>query len=137
MTPLEQISPVEVGEHLRVARESANIRQAAAAIAIGVARTTLVAIEQGERRARMAELQKLAKLYGTSINALLRREAVHVDLAPRFRKLGANDAAAAAAADLMTDLAKEEVELENLLGVKRTRNYPPERPLLRGDVRAQ
>ena len=77
----------------------------------------------------MGELQQLAKLYGTSVNALLRRESVHVDLTPRFRKLGANDAAADAAASLMTDLAKAEVELENLLGVRRTRNYPPERPL--------
>lgn len=37
----------------------------------------------------------------------------------------------------MSDLAKAEVELENLLGVKRVYNYPPERPILRGDVRAQ
>src|ERR1700726_5148588 len=37
----------------------------------------------------------------------------------------------------MANLAKAEVELENLLGVKRTQNYPPERPVLRGDVRAQ
>src|ERR1019366_1354422 len=37
----------------------------------------------------------------------------------------------------MADLVKAEVELENLLGVKRVRNYPPERPLLPGDVKAQ
>jgi Zn-dependent peptidase ImmA (M78 family) len=37
----------------------------------------------------------------------------------------------------MADLAKAEVELENLLGFKRLQNYPPERPILRGDVRAQ
>ena len=37
----------------------------------------------------------------------------------------------------MTDLVRAEVELENLLGVTRTRNYPPARPLLRGDVRLQ
>jgi Zn-dependent peptidase ImmA (M78 family)/DNA-binding XRE family transcriptional regulator len=138
MTPLEQIAPKEVGERLRIVREGANITQAAAAKAIGVARTTLVAIEQGERRARMSELQQLAKLYGTSVNALLRQESVHVDLAPRFRKvIGSENSAADAAAELMADLAKAEVELENLLGIKRVRNYPPERPLLRGDVRAQ
>ena len=138
MTPLEQIAPKEVGERLRIVREGANITQAAAAKAIGVARTTLVAIEQGERRARMSELQQLAKLYGTSVNALLRQESVHVDLAPRFRKvIGSEDSAADAAAELMADLAKAEVELENLLGIRRVRNYPPERPLLRGDVRAQ
>jgi Zn-dependent peptidase ImmA (M78 family)/DNA-binding XRE family transcriptional regulator len=138
MTPLQQIAPKEVGERLRIAREGANITQAAAAKAIGVARTTLVAIEQGERRARMSELQQLAKLYGTSVNALLRQESVHVDLAPRFRKvIGSENSAADAAAELMAHLAKAEVELENLLGIKRVRNYPPERPLLRGDVRAQ
>jgi Zn-dependent peptidase ImmA (M78 family)/DNA-binding XRE family transcriptional regulator len=138
MTLLEQMSPVEAGERLRVAREGANVTQATAATTIGVARTTIVAIEQGERRVRLDEVQKLAKLYGTSVNALLRREAVHVDLAPRFRKLpGNHDGAAAAAAGLLASLAKAEVELENLLGVERVRNYPPERPILKGDVRAQ
>src|ERR1019366_9276116 len=83
-------------------------------------------------------LQQLAKLYGTSVNALLRQEAIQVDLAPRFRKLaGSSDNAVDAAAKLLADLAKAEVELENLLGFKRVRNYPPERPILRGDVRAQ
>jgi Zn-dependent peptidase ImmA (M78 family)/DNA-binding XRE family transcriptional regulator len=138
MTLLEQMSPVEAGERLRVAREGANVTQATAATTIGVARTTIVAIEQGERRVRLDEVQKLAKLYGTSVNALLRREAVHVDLAPRFRKLpGNHDGAADAAAGLLASLAKAEVELENLLGVERVRNYPPERPILKGDVRAQ
>ena len=137
MTSLEQIMPAEAGERLRIAREGAKITQAAAARAIGVARTTIVAIEQGERRARINELQQLAKLYGTSVNALLRREAVHVDLVPRFRKVVGSDDAAAEAADLMAELAQAEVELENLLGIKRVRNYPPERPLLPGDVRAQ
>lgn len=138
MTTLEQTAPAEVGERLRIARETAEIKQADAAAAIEVARTTLVAMEQGQRRVRMHELQKLARLYGTTVNALLRQEAIHVDLAPRFRKLhSSSDTTADAAVQLMADLAKAEVELENLLGVKRVRNYPPERPILRGDVRAQ
>src|SRR6266481_4146836 len=138
MNLLEQMSPENVGERLRVARENAKFTQEDAAKAIDVARTTVVAIEQGQRPARMSELQKLAKAYGTSINALLRREAIQVDLAPRFRKLiGSKDAAAAGAAELMANLARAEVELENLLGVRRVQNYPAERPILRGDVRAQ
>ena len=136
--PLTDISPLEVGERLRLARESAGIKQSDAAGAIEVARTTLVAIEGGQRRVRMSELQHLARLYGTSVNALLRNEAVHVDLAPRFRKLfDTSSDAENAAAQLLSNLAKAEVELENLLGVKRTRNLPPERQILRGDVRAQ
>jgi Zn-dependent peptidase ImmA (M78 family)/DNA-binding XRE family transcriptional regulator len=136
-TSIDQILPAETGERLRLARESAKITQAAAAQAIGVARTTIVAMEQGERRARTGELQQLARLYGTSVNALLRRESVHVDLAPRFRRMVGSDEAAAEAAELMADLAKAEVELENLLGIKRERNYPPERMILPGDVKAQ
>ncbi len=137
-TPLSQIALADLGERLRVARENASFRQKDAAEAISVARTTLVAIEQGQRRVRMDELQHLAKLYKTSVNAILRREAVHVDLAPRFRKLiGGDDLAAFKATELLTDLARAEVEIENLLGITRTRNYPPERPILPGDVRAQ
>ena len=138
MTPLEQIAPADLGERLRIARESAGVTQADAASAIEAARTTLIAIEQGQRRIRMSELQQLARRYGTSVNALLRQEAIQVDLAPRFRKLiGTSDKAADAAAKLLSDLAKAEVELENLLGFRRVPNYPPERPILRGDVRAQ
>lgn len=137
-THLEEIAPADVGERMRLAREAAKVRQSDAAASIGVARTTLVAIEQGQRRVRMSELQQLAKLYGTSVNALLRQEAVHVDLAPRFRRLfDSSDSAADDAAQLMSNLARAEVELENLLGVKRIRNYPPERPILRGEVRSQ
>jgi len=133
-----QMSQAEIGERLRIAREGARVTQADAAAAIDVARTTLVAIEQGQRRIRMDELQKLTKLYGVSVNALLRQESVHVDLAPRFRKLIADeDSGAHDASQLLTNLARAEVELENLLGVKRGRNYPPERPLLSEDVRMQ
>ena len=139
MTPsLEEIAPAEVGDRLQKAREAAKIRQAAAANAIGVVRTTLVAIEQGQRRIRINELQQLARLYGTSVNALLRRELVHVDLQPKFRKLSeSSDTAAETAVQLISDLARAEVELENLLGVRRTRDLPPERPIVRGDVRLQ
>lgn len=138
MGALDEIAPVEIGERIRLAREAVDVKQAEAAEAIGVSRTTIVAIEQGERRVRMGELQKLAKLYKTSVNGLLRQEAIHVDLAPRFRKAeGDLDGPTASAAELLANLAKAEVELENLLGVKRSRNYPPERPILKGDVRAQ
>jgi Zn-dependent peptidase ImmA (M78 family)/DNA-binding XRE family transcriptional regulator len=135
--PREMLEAVEVGERLRWAREAAKITQAAAASTLDVSRTTLVAIEQGQRRPRLEEMQKLAALYGTSLNALLRREAVQVDLRPRFRRAGEDDEALESAALLLTGLVQAEVELENILGVQRTRSDPPERPLLPGDVLVQ
>ena len=135
---LEELNAHDVGERLRIAREAADITQADAATGIGVARTTLLAIEKGQRHIRPNELQRLCRIYDTSVNAVLRREAVYVDLVPRFRKLNTStDNAADAAARLLADLVRAEVELENLLGIRRTRNYPPERPIMPGDVRAQ
>ena len=135
---LPSIDTVDVGARLRGAREAIGLTQADAAAHLRVARTTLVAMEQGRRHVRTDELQRLARLYGTSVNAVLRREAVHVDLVPRFRRLStANDESTEQAARLLTDLVRAEVELENLLGVTRTRNYPPTRPLMPGDVRLQ
>jgi Zn-dependent peptidase ImmA (M78 family) len=112
--------------------------QGGAADHLGMARTTLVAIEKGQRRVRLSEIQQFATLYKSSVNALLRREAVQVDMAPRFRKLTPlTDPAAEEAVELLNTLVRAEVELENLLGVERSNQYPPERPILPGDVRVQ
>lgn len=136
--PEKRLDPVEVGRRLRIARETAGMTQAHAAASIDVARTTLVAMEKGQRAARTAEMLPLAKLYGTSVNALLRRESVYVDLMPRFRKLPTcKDESSGRAARLLETLVQAEVELENLLGVVRPRNYPDQRPLMSGDVRTQ
>lgn len=133
-----KLTDAEIGERLRIAREAAKLTQAAAADAIGAARTTIVALEQGKRRVRMEELQKLTKFYSTSANAILRREAVHVDMVPRFRKLAPHtDSTVEDAARLLNALVRAEVELENVLGVVRQFNYPPERPILPGDVYSQ
>ena len=135
---LEGLKSHDVGERLRIARVAAGITQADAAAGIDVARTTLIAIEKGQRRIQPDELRRLVRLYDTSVNAVLRRESVYVDLVPRFRKLSTStNEATEGAARLLADLVQAEVELENLLGIKRTRTYPPERPIMPGDVRIQ
>lgn len=133
-----ELSPIELGERLKVARETANVTQDAGAKAANIARTTLVAIEKGQRSARIDELQALSRCYGASVNSLLRREAVHVDLVPRFRSLpDTGDEGIDQAARTLNDLVRAEVELESILGVRRTQNYPAEKPILPGDVRTQ
>ena len=138
MADLNELGAEEIGRRLRIARENAGIRQDDAAAAIETSRPTLVAIEQGVRRARMPELQILANRYGVSVNALLRREAIHTDLVPRFRKLReTEDEHTLEAIRLLNDLAKAETELENILGIKRREEYPPERSIGAGDVVGQ
>ncbi|MBI1274455.1 helix-turn-helix domain-containing protein [bacterium] len=135
MTDLNEISAQEIGRRLRIARENAGIRQDEAAQVIGMSRPTLVSIEQGARRVRIQELQSLAHHYGVSVNAILRREAVHTDLVPRYRKLKeAEDVHTTEAVQLLNNLVKAEVELENVLGIERRKNYPPERGINTGDV---
>lgn len=133
-----ELSMQEVGNRLRMARDAAGITQEKAAKAVAIARTTLLAIEKGHRRVRLEELQQLARMYETSVNTILRRESVFVDLVPRFRRLvTSTDVASARAARLLSDLVRAEVELENILGIDRVRNDPPERPIQPGDVQAQ
>lgn len=135
MAGLNELSAQEIGRRLRLARENADIRQDEAAHVIGMSRPTLVSIEKGTRRVRIQELQALARHYGVSVNAILRREAVHTDLIPRFRKLReTEDDHTLEAIQLLNDLVKAEVELENVLGVERRRHYPPERGINEGDV---
>lgn len=135
MPDLNDISVHELGRRLRIARESARVRQDDAAKVINLSRPTLVSIEKGDRRVRIQELQALAHCYGTSVNALLRREAVHTDLLPRFRQLrnleqGYTDEAV----KLLNDLVKAEVELENVLGIERRMEYPAEMGISMGNV---
>ena len=135
MMSSSHLNAAVVGSRLRIAREAAAITQAEAAARAGLARTSLVAVEKGERRVRTGELQCLAQIYSTTVNTLLRREAAFVELTPRFRKLpSSKDHTCTQAAELLEGLVRAEIELENLLGVCRSFSYPPERPLLGGDV---
>lgn len=67
MTDIESPN-IRVGERLRLARKNAGLLQEAAAQHLGVARPTLVAIENGQRSIRHSELRDLAALYRVSEN---------------------------------------------------------------------
>lgn len=136
--PLEQRDPQALGDRLRAARTKAGLKQDQAADVLNIARTTLIAIEKGQRRLRPEELRQMSELYHTSINALLRPSSVTTDLVPRFRALpGGNAQAAMEAATLLNDLAAAAIELEQLVGATLPRNYPPERRLGSGEIREQ
>ena len=71
----------EVGHGLRVARERAGLTRAEAAERLGMSASGLQRWELGSREVRVADLRRLAEIYGTSTAALLgeSQEATVVD----------------------------------------------------------
>lgn len=122
------IEPVVLGERLRIARSGASLTQEAAAAQIGMSRSTLVAIEKGQRKVRSDELVALSKAYAVSAGKLLSSDAVHVDLSAKFRRLGTETderPAVTATVKLLNRLATGAVELERALGAELRTDYPP------------
>lgn len=116
-----------LGERLRAARSGANLTQEAAAVMLGMARTTLVAIEKGQRPVKPEELLALARLYGVSAGRLTSPDAIHVDLSARFRRTEGREGSRAVtqALTLLNRLATGAVQLERLLGHELRTDYPP------------
>lgn len=137
MARLDDIKAGEIGDRLRIARTAAGKKQEEAAEVLQVSRPTLIAIEKGQRKARQEEVEALAKFYGVSVNSLLARDAVHVDLQARFRKQTAEDSDARECIALLNCLASATVELERMLGITFAPSYPPEQPILPGSVDRQ
>lgn len=140
MNVLERIDPVKLGERLRIARSGAGVTQEDAARELGVARTTVIAIEQGQRRVRPEELRIFAGVYRVNINDLLRETAVHVDLAAKFRKAAGETQLGQApeeAVRTLNRLASTMLELEASLGQRLDFHYPPEKPILPGSLEEQ
>ena len=117
----------DLGERLRSARSNASLTQDAAAMSLGVARTTLVAIEKGQRPVKPEEVLALARIYGVSVGQLTAPDAVHVDLAAKFRRTEGKEASKAVsqALALLNRLATGAVRLERAVGQEQRTDYPP------------
>ena len=117
------ISSQQLGERVADARKRAKLTQAQMAEKLGVARTTVVAIEKGERRPTNAELVKFAEVVGVSVHDLLRESFVRTEISPRFR-MGTADAdlpSVMQAVERLRTLGERYVELERLHGLHRAR----------------
>jgi Zn-dependent peptidase ImmA (M78 family)/transcriptional regulator with XRE-family HTH domain len=133
------ISSQQLGERLADARKRAKLTQADVAEQIGVARTTLVATEKGERRPSSAELVKLASVLGVPVNDLLRESFVRAEISPRFRAGHGTEKKSdpvAEAVERLRQLARRYAELERMHGLVRpaaplealrTYHLPPDR----------
>lgn len=122
-----RLPPAILGERLRAARSGVNLTQDVAAASLGIARTTLVGIEKGQRPVKPDELLALASLYGMSVGKLISPDAIHVDLAAKFRRTEGRDLSrsVAEALTLLNRLVTGAVQLERLLGQEQRTDYPP------------
>jgi Zn-dependent peptidase ImmA (M78 family)/DNA-binding XRE family transcriptional regulator len=118
MDSLIKVRPEILGARLKNARAARRITQEAAATVIGVARTTVVAIESGRRLVSLAELRAFAELYDASESELLAEEnSPRVEAEIQFRSAVSAKQAENEAATVVTlnRLANAAVQLEALL----------------------
>jgi Zn-dependent peptidase ImmA (M78 family)/transcriptional regulator with XRE-family HTH domain len=116
------VSSQQLGERITAARKRQKLTQAELATRLGVARTTVVAMEKGERRPASGEIVQIASIVGVSVNELLREHGVIGEVAPRFRMgpvAGVDTAEAVAAVERARKMASRYVELERIRGITR------------------
>lgn len=127
--PLQSMDPRDLGARLREARNARGWTQEQAAEALGVARTTMTAIEKGERKVKPDELVRLARFYGRKLSALLRQGAPVEDFSAQLRAALPPDTPPDS--DLLPHihelerLCDEYLELERLCGAPLPRHDPP------------
>jgi transcriptional regulator with XRE-family HTH domain len=75
-----------IGNRLREAREYVGLLQDDVAVALGIPRTSLSALEAGKRKVSGVELRRLARLYRRPVGWLLGEEEIQLsDAEPLFR----------------------------------------------------
>ena len=127
---LESVDPRALGRRLQEARKSRGLTQQDAADALSVARTTITALEKGDRRARAEELVRLAGIYGRKVNDLVGPREPVPDFAVQFRAAAARSGQASVQEDVnqavndFQRLCEDYNQLERLNGVSLEHAYP-------------
>lgn len=140
MSILNSLDPKIIGERLRSARLAVGLNQETAASQIGVARTTLVAIEKGQRSVRDEELVNLSKLYQVPTSSLLKESKPDSEALIRYRKnsrINKHADGTQNAVELLLDLSNAAYELEEDLGELRPKISIPLYPIQKRDIRTQ
>lgn len=131
-----KVRPEVLGARLKSARTMNRLTQEAAANALGMARTTVVAIEAGKRQVNTDELRAMAELYGASEIDLIDDGTAPVEMQVQFRssapQRGEIDDEALVASTL-NRLATSVVQLEALVGMPPPRVDIPFVPLSRDE----
>lgn len=128
---LDGIDMRALGKELQEARLKEGMTQEDAARLIGVVRTTITAIEKGERRIKAGELIKLAGAYGRQVSDFVRpRPFVEPFQRVQFRGPHAPTdeemEQIRPSIDMLRELVRNYLELEEIMDAPLAQRYPPE-----------
>lgn len=132
---LRQLDPQHVGQELARARKRSKLTQDDAAKVLGVARTTITAIEKGERRIRPSELLTLARTYSAQLSDFVRpRPTVpsfreRVQFRGPFSRTNHDEERIEPYIEEFENLCRDYLELEEITQSPLRPRYPPEVPL--------
>lgn len=127
---LDNIDLRQLGEILQQARNKCGMTQADAAKVINAARTTMVAIEKGNRRLKATELIKLARAYGRSVSDFVRPGPVvqpfQVQFRAAYRQNEVEKSQIESVIEQWEQLCRHYLELEEIMKAPLPQNYPRE-----------
>ncbi len=125
---LDTIDQHHLGNELKQARQKRGLTQADAAEILGVARTTITAIEQGERRLKAGELIKLVRAYGRQVSDFVRARPVLESFQIQFRSSALrtldDEQAIQTTIGLFEEYCRDYVELEQVMEAPLSQKYP-------------
>ena len=136
------IEPRLLGRKLQEARKARGLTQQDVAEALSVARTTVTAMEKGERRVQPDDIIHMAAIYGRSVNDLVGAREPIEDFAVQFRTALRGAGTADIEQDLsmavgdFQSLCEDHLYLESLIGTQPRRGYIPSYPIARSGVEA-
>jgi Zn-dependent peptidase ImmA (M78 family)/transcriptional regulator with XRE-family HTH domain len=113
-----QLDARQLGERLRDARKARSLTQEAVGLKLGILRTTLVAIEKGERRVTPGELIAMAKIYDRPVSEFVSGRRNTEPFVPQFRlppdQQNITESELTNAVVELESLARDYVELEEI-----------------------
>jgi len=118
-----------VGQRLRNARETLGLTQEDVAGALGIQRTSVIAMEAGKRSVSALELRRLARLYRRSVSWILGEE-------PDAELAGDNGALYRATAELSAEDKEQVLRFAEFLVAAKTPAAPKPRTRIAGQRRA-
>ena len=129
---VDAVDPRVLGRRLQDARRARGLTQQEVADSLELARTTVTALEKGERRIRPDELISLAGLYGRPVSSFVGSRAPSAEFSVQLRT-SANRASSFEAQQALghvvqefQDLCEDYLWLETITGARSRQSYPPQ-----------